>query len=91
MVKFAGSLSQSTQIKCFVHAKPPAKIYWQRNKINITNNLKFNIFDKGEESSLVIRNIENSDYGDYQCVAFNKLGTVLYNIQLSQPGMHNCF
>ena len=91
IIKFAGEIGQSAQIKCSVQAKPMAIIFWQKDGKNISNSFEYNIINRGGDSSLMIRNLKSSDYGDYLCVAFDRVGKREYMIKLSRPGMHNCF
>ncbi|CAD5111907.1 DgyrCDS1169 [Dimorphilus gyrociliatus] len=86
-LKFSGTINQSSTIKCSFDANPPATVYWQRENTTITQNDKYYIIGTRQKSSLIINNIDKSDFGYYRCIAFNRVGKVLYNILLSRPGI----
>jgi len=66
-------------LECVIDAVPPATHYWTRDSLPIAVSSKY-VTDEYDELDgrvtlrLDIRNLQPTDYGDYQCVAGNQLG-----------------
>ena len=78
--RIAQSRGRETILECVVIAFPHAVSYWQKNGLRIKNSLKYRIeaYDEGYHTltlSLRIFITESGDYGEYQCVAANSLGS----------------
>ena len=71
---------RETILECIITAFPHAVNYWEKDGRRITSSAKHRIeaYDEGDHSlvlSLRIHDIDQSDYGEYRCVASNTLGT----------------
>lgn len=74
-------VNKETILQCIIRANPLLSSQWVRNGIRLENGGKFriDIFDKYTEIytkvlDLQIRNVKKEDYGNYTCIASNKLG-----------------
>ncbi|XP_057177240.1 neurotrimin isoform X2 [Triplophysa rosa] len=80
------TLGQRGVLLCEADAVPKADIEWYRDDRRIFNDLDgIEIEDAGAISKLTFFNVSEIDYGNYTCVAINKLGSantsiVLYEI-----------
>ncbi|XP_056592241.1 neurotrimin isoform X2 [Triplophysa dalaica] len=80
------TLGQRGVLLCEADAVPQADIEWYRDDRRIFNDLDgIEIEDAGAISKLTFFNVSETDYGNYTCVAINKLGSantsiVLYEI-----------
>ena len=74
-------------LECVIAAVPAASHYWTRGGLPIAMSSKF-VTDEFDELDgrvtlrLNIRNLQSTDYGDYQCVAGNQLGRTQKTITL---------
>jgi len=73
------ALQNDTTLECHIEAFPPPAIVWTKDDIQLTYNQQYAIshFAIGEEcteSTLHVKKIEKSQYGDYVCTATNRLG-----------------
>jgi hypothetical protein len=71
---------RETILECFINAFPHVANFWEKDGRRITSSAKHRIeaYDEGDHTlvlSLRIHEIEQSDYGEYRCVASNTLGT----------------
>jgi Immunoglobulin I-set domain len=83
---------RETILECIITAFPHAVNYWEKDGRRISSSAKHRIeaYDDGEHTivlSLRIHDIDQSDYGEYKCVASNPLGQdqqvmYLYGIQM---------
>ncbi|XP_055731769.1 opioid-binding protein/cell adhesion molecule-like isoform X1 [Salvelinus fontinalis] len=80
------TLGQRGVLECEVDAVPKADFEWYRDDRRIFNGLDgMEIEDAGQLSKLTFLNISEADYGNYTCIAINKLGSsnasfVLYEV-----------
>jgi len=85
---------RETILECRITAYPHAVNYWQKDGRRIISSSKHRIeaYDDGENKltlSLRIVNIDADDYGRYDCIAANALGTDQQTIHLF--GSNFCF
>jgi hypothetical protein len=74
------------ELHCLFHSNPEAKVVWEKNQHVLKSNEKYDIIqDKhhGENRSvLIVKNIDRSDLGVYQCKAQNNVGNAMANVSL---------
>jgi len=74
-------------LECIVAAVPSASLYWTRDSLPVALSRKY-VTDEFDELDgrvtlrLTIRDLQSTDYGDYQCVAGNHLGRTHKTITL---------
>ena len=74
-------------LECVIDAVPTASHYWTRDSLPIALSSKylteeFDELDGRVTLRLNIRNLQSTDYGDYQCVAGNELGRTQKTVTL---------
>ncbi|XP_036379958.1 neurotrimin isoform X1 [Megalops cyprinoides] len=80
------TLGQTGVLQCEADAVPAADFEWYRDDRRLFNDLdSIEIEDNGKISTLTFYNVSEVDYGNYTCVAINKLGSantsmVLYEV-----------
>ncbi|KAJ7996905.1 hypothetical protein DPEC_G00223350 [Dallia pectoralis] len=80
------ALGQRGVLECQVDAVPEAQFEWYRDDRRVFDNLNgMQIENIGQLSKLTFLNVTEADYGNYTCMAINKLGSsitsfVLYEI-----------
>lgn len=78
------------QLECRVSADPQAQVTWLKGETVVpTDNRVVSLVD-GDKYTLLIRNVQKSDFGIYTCRAINELGQGELQIQLSglpNPGV----
>ena len=72
-------------MNCQAIGDPEPSIDWLRNEILLVNSTKYAILQNG---SLWIRDIEDSDAGNYSCQAMNIAGMQLATTNLIIYGMY---
>ncbi|XP_015676390.1 opioid-binding protein/cell adhesion molecule-like, partial [Protobothrops mucrosquamatus] len=90
------SVGQKGILRCEASAVPVAEFQWFKEETRLANGLDgLKIENKGRMSTLTFFNVSEKDYGNYTCVAINKLGNtnasiILYEIPelpaMSGPG-----
>uniref|UniRef100_A0A8K9UYQ8 Neurotrimin n=1 Tax=Oncorhynchus mykiss TaxID=8022 RepID=A0A8K9UYQ8_ONCMY len=81
------TLGQRGVLECEVDAVPKADFEWYRDDRRIFNGLDgMEIEDAGQLSKLTFLNISEADYGNYTCIAINKLGSSNASFVLYGPG-----
>ncbi|KAJ8398999.1 hypothetical protein AAFF_G00416660 [Aldrovandia affinis] len=71
------TLGQHGVLQCEADAVPAADFEWYRDDRRLFNDLDgIEIEDRGKVSMLTFFNVSEVDYGNYTCVAINKLGSV---------------
>jgi len=74
-------------LECVIAAVPPASHYWTRDSLPIAMSSK-HVTDEYDELDgrvtlrINIRNLQLTDYGDYQCVAGNQFGRTQKTVTL---------
>lgn len=77
------TLGQRGVLLCEADAVPEADFEWYKDDRRIFNGLDgIEIEDAGPISKLTFFNVSETDYGNYTCVAINKLGSANTNIVL---------
>lgn len=71
------------QLECRISADPLATITWTKGDIPVPLDSRVMTLVDGDKYSLLIRNVQRSDFGIYTCRAINELGQGELNIQLS--------
>ncbi|XP_019877111.1 limbic system-associated membrane protein [Aethina tumida] len=78
------------QLECKVSADPQATVTWLKGEIQVPLDNRVVSLHDGDKHSLLIRNVQRSDFGIYTCRANNELGQGEVHIQLSgvpNPGV----
>ncbi|KAE8591986.1 hypothetical protein XENTR_v10018622 [Xenopus tropicalis] len=85
------SLGQKGILRCSASAVPLAEFQWYREETRLANGLDgVRIENKDHMSILTFFNVSEKDYGNYTCVASNKLGNSNASVILYGPGaIHN--
>jgi len=74
-------------LECVIDAVPTASHYWTRDSLPVALSSKY-VTDEFDELDgrvtlrLNIRNLQSTDYDDYQCVAANELGRTQKTVTL---------
>ncbi|KAK1800449.1 hypothetical protein P4O66_005678, partial [Electrophorus voltai] len=77
------TLGQRGVLQCEADAVPAAAFEWYRDDRRIFNGFDgIEINDSGTFSKLTLFNVSETDYGNYTCVAINKLGSANTSIVL---------
>ncbi|KAM9031594.1 opioid-binding protein/cell adhesion molecule [Sarcophilus harrisii] len=81
------SLGQKGILRCEASAVPLAEFQWFKEETRLATGLDgVRIENKGRMSTLTFFNVSEKDYGNYTCVATNKLGNTNASITLYGPG-----
>ncbi|KAJ7305023.1 hypothetical protein JRQ81_010794 [Phrynocephalus forsythii] len=77
------SVGQKGILRCEASAVPVAEFQWFKEETRLANGLDgVRIENKGRMSTLTFFNVSEKDYGNYTCVAINKLGNTNASIIL---------
>ncbi|XP_066506914.1 opioid-binding protein/cell adhesion molecule [Hoplias malabaricus] len=80
-------VGQRGVLHCEASAVPLADFHWYKEDRRLFNGLNgVKIENKGKQSTLIFFNVSEEDYGNYTCVAMNKLGISNASIILYGPG-----
>ncbi|XP_029699584.1 limbic system-associated membrane protein isoform X3 [Takifugu rubripes] len=76
-------------LQCEATAVPTPEFEWYRDEKRLSNSQSINIQILGTTTILMIANVTDEDYGNYTCVASNRLGVqnaslFLYNTNMSR-------
>ncbi|XP_048873692.1 neurotrimin isoform X4 [Brienomyrus brachyistius] len=81
------TLGQHGVLQCEAEAEPLAEFEWYRDDKRISNGFEgIEIENTGRLSMLTFFNVSATDYGNYTCVAVNKLGSANTSVILYGPG-----
>ncbi|XP_032328426.1 opioid-binding protein/cell adhesion molecule isoform X2 [Camelus ferus] len=81
------SVGQKGMLSCEAPAVPVAEFQWFKEDTRLATGLEgVRIENKGHISTLTFFNVSEKDYGNYTCVATNKLGNTNASITLYGPG-----
>ncbi|KAM9220122.1 opioid-binding protein/cell adhesion molecule isoform 3-T3 [Dugong dugon] len=81
------SVGQKGILSCEASAVPMAEFQWFKEDTRLATGLDgVRIENKGHISTLTFFNVSEKDYGNYTCVAMNKLGNTNASISLYGPG-----
>lgn len=73
-------------LQCDANAVPKPEFEWYRDEKRMTNTQTINIQMVGTTTILVFSNVSEEDYGNYTCVATNRLGIQNASVFLFRPG-----
>lgn len=73
-------------LQCDANAVPKPEFEWYRDEKRMTNTQSINIQMLGTTTILVFSNVSEEDYGNYTCVATNRLGIQNASVFLYRPG-----
>ncbi|XP_068173717.1 limbic system-associated membrane protein isoform X2 [Antennarius striatus] len=73
-------------LQCDATAVPTPEFEWYRDDKRLSNNQNQNIQILGTTTVLMIANVTEEDYGNYTCVASNRLGAQNASLFLYRPG-----
>ncbi|KAB1254765.1 Opioid-binding protein/cell adhesion molecule [Camelus dromedarius] len=80
------SVGQKGMLSCEAPAVPVAEFQWFKEDTRLATGLEgVRIENKGHISTLTFFNVSEKDYGNYTCVATNKLGNTNASITLYDP------
>eukprot|EP00070_Physeter_catodon_P024099 XP_023987036.1 opioid-binding protein/cell adhesion molecule isoform X5 [Physeter catodon] len=81
------SVGQKGILSCEASAVPTAEFQWFKEDTRLATGLDgMRIENRGHISTLTFFNVSEKDYGNYTCVATNKLGNTNASITLYGPG-----
>ncbi|XP_028839236.1 opioid-binding protein/cell adhesion molecule isoform X2 [Denticeps clupeoides] len=84
------AVGQRGVLQCEASAVPVAAFEWYKEDRKLFNGLNgVKIENKGNHSMLIFFNVSEEDYGNYTCVAMNKMGNTNASIILYGPGTIN--
>lgn len=73
-------------LQCDANAVPKPEFEWYRDEKRMTNTQSINIQMLGTTTILMFSNVSEEDYGNYTCVATNRLGIQNASVFLYRPG-----
>ncbi|XP_008424282.1 limbic system-associated membrane protein isoform X2 [Poecilia reticulata] len=73
-------------LQCEAAAVPTPEFEWYRDDKRLSNTQGINIQMLGGNTILMIANVTEEDYGNYTCVASNRLGAQSASVFLYRPG-----
>jgi hypothetical protein len=62
------------ELVCVVYSEPAADVLWYKDTMLLDSNGRRYMQQKGNRHTLLIRTVENEDFGNYSCSASNMLG-----------------
>ena len=71
-------------LTCKASSETAVKIDWKKNGASITPKARISL--SGDNSTLVIKNVETGDSGDYSCEAQNQAGSVTSTVKIKVQG-----
>ncbi|XP_035903702.1 limbic system-associated membrane protein [Anopheles stephensi] len=72
---------------CIVHGDVNSEMLWYQNSFLLDPTDRRSMYSRGDKYTLNIRNFQQSDFGNYSCVADNALGRTKKYIEVSgRPG-----
>ncbi|XP_042221918.1 lachesin-like isoform X2 [Homarus americanus] len=89
------ALQYDMDLECHVEAYPPAAITWVHKQESIVNNQHFRVSqfataDEFTDTTLRVLSIEKRQFGNYSCMATNKLGQSSATVQLIETTTPVC-
>ncbi|XP_045121071.1 limbic system-associated membrane protein-like isoform X2 [Portunus trituberculatus] len=76
------------ELVCIVHARPAPQVVWSKDGQPIDEPGQVEEHDKGHRHSLQINGVTENDFGKYECLATNDLGTASAPIHLTGYPKH---
>ncbi|KAK5868456.1 hypothetical protein PBY51_009469 [Eleginops maclovinus] len=80
------SVGRLGTLQCDATAVPTPEFEWYRDEKRLSNAQGINIQILGTTTILMIANVTEEDYGNYTCVASNRLGVQNASLFLYRPG-----
>ncbi|TMW45344.1 hypothetical protein DOY81_009576, partial [Sarcophaga bullata] len=75
------------ELVCIVHGDVNSEMLWYQNSFLLDPTDRRSMYPREDRYSLIIRNFQSSDFGNYSCVADNALGRTKKYIEVSgRPG-----
>ncbi|XP_048521040.1 MAM domain-containing glycosylphosphatidylinositol anchor protein 2 isoform X2 [Dendroctonus ponderosae] len=75
------------KLDCVVHSDPPAEVTWYQDSFQLQPTDRRLMLHNGQTHSLIIKNVQMSDFGNYSCLVTNSIGRDKRYIELSgKPG-----
>jgi hypothetical protein len=83
--------NSETELECLVHSDPPAKVNWTKDGADIVNNQRIQLISNQNKHNLVLKDLRDSDFGEYTCSAWNTIGASKKTIKLVKtPAILRC-
>lgn len=79
---------EEIRLDCKASGNPEPTITWSRNGIVLALTSRHSLDKNG---SLVIKPVQNEDYGTYRCDARNKYGRISAEAEIILNGKYNCY
>ncbi|XP_075047198.1 igLON family member 5 [Mixophyes fleayi] len=81
------AVGKSAVLRCRAMAEPPAEFEWFKDEKRLTTGIEgLNIQNDKTWSVLLFSNVTSRHYGNYTCLASNKLGSYNISVRLQRPG-----
>ncbi|KAG1927812.1 neuronal growth regulator [Pimephales promelas] len=80
-------VGQAGVLHCEASAVPQPEFEWFREERRLSSSQSISIQIVGSRTLLVVANVTEDDYGNYTCVATNRLGIHNASVFLYKPGM----
>ncbi|XP_077335828.1 limbic system-associated membrane protein isoform X1 [Lithobates pipiens] len=80
---FAG---KQAYLRCEASAEPKPDFEWYKDDTRLNSAQGLEIKNMGNRSTLMVANVTEEHYGNYTCVAANKLGVTNTSLYLYRPG-----
>ncbi|XP_056415888.1 limbic system-associated membrane protein isoform X2 [Hyla sarda] len=77
---------RQANLRCEASAEPKPDFEWYKDDTRINSAQGLEIKSMGNRSTLVVANVTEEHYGNYTCVATNKLGVTNTSLFLYRPG-----
>lgn len=76
------------ELVCVVYSEPHADVLWYKDTMLLDSNGKRYMQQKGNRHTMLIRDVELSDFGNYSCSASNHLGKARAYIKVQGTHIH---
>jgi hypothetical protein len=70
------------ELVCVVYSEPAADVLWYKDTMLLDSNGRRYMQQKGNRHTLLIRAVEDDDFGNYSCSASNMLGKARANVRV---------
>ncbi|XP_077176550.1 myosin light chain kinase, smooth muscle isoform X1 [Paroedura picta] len=77
---------QTGKFSCKITGRPQPQVTWSKGDIQVQQNDRFNVFEKGGIQFLEIQNIQLADAGIYTCTVMNTAGKASVSAELMVQG-----
>lgn len=79
--------SETLLLSCHVRGSPPMKIQWMKDRRELTSSASTKITFVDGTATLEMRNVSNTDAGDYLCKATNEAGSEFCKSKVTIKGI----